>query len=63
MLVFATQVAISGQPNHNEERQFAVRAFYGDKVLDRVVVIDVPKMELEYIARDIDTYNKYCLNV
>ena len=44
--MFATQVAISGQPNHNEERQFAARAFYGDKVLDRVVVIDVPKMEL-----------------
>jgi hypothetical protein len=42
--MISTQVAWSAQPE--EDYQYSARAFYGDKLLDRVVVIDVPKMEL-----------------
>jgi len=44
-LVLASQVAWSGQPGQQGNNHFNTRAFYGDKVLDRVVVIDVHKMK------------------
>jgi len=44
-LVLVSQVAWSGQPGQQGNNHFNTRAFYGDKVLDRVVVIDVHKMK------------------
>lgn len=46
IVLLASQSAISGQPSTAEAPQFETRAFYGDKILDRVVAIDVAKMEL-----------------
>ena len=43
-LMISTQAAWSAQPG--EDYKYSARAFYGDKLLDRVVVIDVPRMEL-----------------
>ena len=54
-LILGTQTAWSGQQQDQQNHQFKARAFYGDKVLDRVVVIDVPKMQL---AGTVDTIGK-----
>ena len=43
LLILASQAAMSGQPGQQEKHPFNTRAFYGDKVLNRVVVIDVHK--------------------
>ena len=45
LLMLVTQVAWSGQFGQQVQNPFNTRAFYGDKVLDRVVVIDVQKMQ------------------
>ena len=52
-LLISSQIAWSGQSGQEQnQRSFKARAFYGDKVLDRVVAIDVHKMQL---AGTIDT--------
>lgn len=52
-LLLSSQVTWSGQTGQEQNQpSFKARAFYGDKVLDRVVAIDVHKMQL---AGTIDT--------
>ncbi len=51
VLLLSTQVTSAGRAGHGyghgpSRSDFKVRAFYGDKVLDRVVAIDVHKMQL-----------------
>lgn len=55
MLLFTTEAVLAGKPGHQHKYQFSARAFYGDKVLDRVVVIDVPRMKL---VGTVDTIGK-----
>ncbi len=50
-LLLSSQVTSAAQPGSNAPH-FKARAFYGDKVLDRVVAIDVHKMKL---AGTVDT--------
>jgi len=45
-LILASQTASAGQPSTAGVPEFETRAFYGDKILDRVVAIDVAKMQL-----------------
>jgi len=50
-ILLSSQVALSAQPGQDHPT-FKARAFYGDKVSDRVVAIDVHKMQL---AGTVDT--------
>ena len=45
LLMLVTQVAWSEQFGQQEKHPFNTRAFYGDKLKNRVVVIDVQKMQ------------------
>lgn len=55
VLLLGAQTVWSEQQQDQKNHPFKARAFYGDKVLDRVVVIDVPKMQL---AGTVDTIGK-----
>jgi hypothetical protein len=50
-----TKTFLAKKQSDKQNYQFEARAFYGDKVLDRVVVIDVPKMQL---VGTVDTIGK-----